>query len=205
MEAAILLLAVILAVELTIISSKLNEIAKNLPQTPYLDGLEEILEEISAALGGKEKKKEMTKKKKAELKKRLIKSLINLSDGKKTLKQAKDEVEKTFEEAEFEETHGGLPRFDGLEDLAIRMEVEERNREKYGKFLDKARDYIKQKDKIFPHGRDRQHMADSIKTDYKGAGWLIEKLVEEGILEKIEEFNSKTGSMELKHYKVKKG
>jgi len=202
MEAAILLLAVVLFIELTLISSKLNEIAKNLPDTPNLDDIEEKLETISIALGGEEKKKEMTKKKKAELKRRYIKLAINI--GKKTPKQARDEAEKIFEEAEFEETHDGLPQFDRIEDWVKRTEIEEHNRAKYGKFLDKARDYIKQKDKIFPHGRDRQDMADSIETDYEGAGWLIEQLVKEKKLEEIKEY-SDDGTERVVKWKVVKG
>lgn len=208
-----LLLTILLVAAFFAIYDVLKKIADRPSTSPDISGIKDELEEIkekleviSVCLGGDEKMKEKTAKERRLLKERIQHLLISLSDGKMTPGKARKQAEQYLEEAEFEDSHKkwGSYKLDSLKDWVNNAEIEERNKKKYTQFLGKARDYIKTKEKIFPHGRDRQDMADSIGTDYAGAGWLIKKLAEEEILEKIEEYSSETGSTELKHYKVKK-
>lgn len=209
MEAAILLLVVVLGIELTLISYRLDEIAKNLPRTPYLDGLEEILEEIKDGLGriegklelisiclGSEKRIEERKKREKEIERKKHKEMLIkyfASVGKKTPQK---EAEKMLED----------PSFDAkgfIENITLDASIEKRKNEKYGFLLDKSWELIRKKQKIFPFGKERKELANAIGTDFEGIDWIIKKLLEEKKLKEIKRYNSKTGLMELKYYKVK--
>lgn len=203
MEIAILFSGISLSI---VIYFALNEIKDRLPYTPDLSSikyqLEEIVEKlnlIAISLGGDKKLIEKNKKEREELKEKVIKLLLQ---SKATKENARKQADKLFEEAEFEEEHGGFSNLDSIKRWVIEAEVEERNKREYCTLLGKARNYIKTKEKIFPHGRDRQDMADRIGTDYKGAGWLIKKLQEEGLLKKVEKYNSETETMETEYCEV---
>lgn len=173
----------------------------NPPQPPDPSGIEEQLKNIFRILGGEAKLKEETEKKRKDLKERLIR--IEMSDNKKTLNEAQAEADKLFEDAEFEETHTDYPfKFESLERWVIQTEIEERYKGKYGRLLGKAREYIKDKDKI-----ERLFDSEIYKgfgldgTNYEGKEWIIEQLVKEKLLEAVKEYNP-DGEDKILYYKV---
>lgn len=159
-------------------------------------GLVDKLGQIADALTDKEEAKKLTSGERQELKKRYIKLLVILG---KTEQQAKKEAEDYFEEAEFEETHNDYPmKFDQLYKWVIAQEIENRKQNKYGHLLGKFRDYLKDKTTI-PAYRTTE-MANDLNTDSEAIYWLIEKMLQEKRLKKVEEYRDDYN--QLKHYEV---
>ena len=183
-----------------------NEIANNksnFPSFPSLSVIEWQLKNVVKLMGGEAKMKEENTKWRKDLHTRYIKALI-LSG--KTTKQAKAEASEKFEEAEFQEAHVRKDDLSsslyGVEGWVIAVEFEERNKNKYGNLLPKARLYIKGKTIIKPN---EMNLVEALETDDKGAGWLIEKLIEEKRLKRVGEYKSDDyggGGYELDHYEV---
>lgn len=154
------------------------------------------LDAIANALIDQEEVKKLTDSERKELKRRFIKLLV--AEGK-TEKQAKQEADKNFEEAEFEETHDDFPMmFDRINKWVIAQEVENRNKSKYGNLLTKFREYLRGKTTIRAYGS--VEIMKALNADYKGENWLIEKMLQEKRLKKVEEY--KDGLNHLKYYEV---
>lgn len=153
-----------------------------------LTEIEERLNEISRALGGKEKVKESIQKERAELKKRVAKLL------------SQKEADRLFEEAENEEKFNEFSyKFRGIEDWVKREEKERYLRGKYERLLEKARDFIKDKTEL---KRYRNGLQEALETDYEGAQWLIKQLVEEKKLEEVKKWNKELESSEVVSWKI---
>lgn len=83
--------------------------------------------------------------------------------------------------------------------MVTAQEVEYRNQEKYGHLLDKAREYLKGKTTIKPEDLKLQ---ETVKSDYRGESWLIDKLIQDGRLKKVTKYKSEDQPDELKYYEV---
>jgi len=179
------------------IRDSLEKIAKKpLAQFPDLSEIEDQLKNIFRIMGGEEKMKEETAKKRKDLHTRLIKGLILYGD---TPKEAEAKANEEFEKSEFNETHDidsidySSPTYH-IERWVIALEIELRNRNQYGHLLPKAKTYIKGKTEI------EKDYDFGLEIDYDGRKWLIEKLIEEKRLKKNEQYAEPID--ELINYKV---
>ena len=216
-----LIVLVLILIALWAIKSSLDNITNVIankpnptpPQPPDFSGVEEQLENIFKILGGEVKIKDARTKKRKDLYTRYIKALMAMGQ---TAKQAETEANNKFEEKEFSEAHDtnkidySSPFYE-IENWVLRVEIEERNKKKYGDLLPKAREFIKGKTIIQPN---EMNLTNALKTDYEGGKWLIEKLKQEKRLKEVteyvpahedySEYGSYTveGTSKLKHYEV---
>jgi hypothetical protein len=176
---------------------------KPVSQSPNMSGIEQQLKNIFKLMGGEAKMKEENTKKRKDIYARYVKARI--INGL-TPKQAKAEANDKFEEADFKETHYApswenyLPGLYDVESYVIAVELEERNKKKYGNLLPTAREFIKGKTIIQPN--EMNNLRDTLKIDYDGQEWIIQKLMQEKRLEKIGEYSTEEDRYVLEHYKV---